>query len=93
MSSLQLKKDVRFRRVVDEAVVLRQKEAEVLVLNDLGGRVLELIGTRGDEHSVEEMLAILEQEYDVEPDRLAQDVTAFLTELLERGVLEGELGS
>lgn len=91
MNPLQLKKDVRFRRVVDEAVVLRQQEAEVLVLNDLGGRVLELIGPPGEGRSVEEMVAVLVEEYDVEPARLQEDVSAFLAELIERGVIEGDL--
>ncbi len=35
--------DVRFRAVDDETVVIRQEAAEALVLNEVAGRILELV--------------------------------------------------
>jgi len=82
--------DVRFRAVDDETVVIRQEAAEALVINDVAGRILELV----DGHRViADVVAQLHDEYDVDPERLRTDVYAYLEELLETGLLSrGESG-
>lgn len=81
----RLRSDVRFRSVADEGVVLRQDEGEVLVVNGVGVRVVELVA---DGAGLEDMLGILENEYEVEPADLRTDVKTYLEELEEAGVLE-----
>ena len=81
----RLRSDVRHRSIADEGIVLRQDEGEVLVVNGVGVRVVELIGERS---SLPQILATLETEYAVEPDQLKTDVMAYLTALEEAGVLE-----
>jgi coenzyme PQQ biosynthesis protein PqqD len=77
--------DVRFRTVGDETVVIRQVEAEALVLNDVAGRILELV----DGHTtVSSIVAQLEAEYEVDPGELEPDVLEYLTELAEGGLVE-----
>jgi hypothetical protein len=78
-------RDVRFRRLGEEAVVLRQESAEVLVLNEVGGRILELV--EGG-HDAGRIVTVLTEEFDVAPEELERDVAAFLSELCESGVLE-----
>ena len=83
--TFQLKSVIRFRSIADEGIVLRQDEGEVLVVNGVGVRVVELIreGT-----TLEQILTTLEGEYDVEPEQLRTDVMTYLAELEEAGVLE-----
>jgi hypothetical protein len=79
------RRDVRFRIVAPEAVVVRQSGPEVLVLNDVGARILERVDTG---QTVAALVAGLAQEYDVDPGRLESDVVAFLEELTSSGVIE-----
>lgn len=77
--------DVRYRVVGDEAVVVRQNAAEVLALNDVGARVLELIDAK---RTVAQMIDTMSNEYDVDRDELSRDVEHFVTALHEAGVIE-----
>lgn len=79
------KRDVRFRVVRDEAVVVRQEDAEVIALNDVGASVLSLLDAR---RSVREILDALLEQYDVEREVLARDLSKFLGELLDAGIVE-----
>lgn len=76
--------DTRYRRVQEEGVVIRQRTAEALVVNELGARLLDLIDGRS---TVEELLDRLEAEYDVERPRLEADVLAYLDELERIGLV------
>jgi len=77
--------DVRFRRIGDEAVVVRQDAPEVLVLNPVGGRVLELLA--GGE-PVGAVGAALAAEFEVAPAEAEADARAFAAELESAGVIE-----
>jgi len=80
-----LRRDVRYRLVLDEAVVIRQDAAEVLGLNFVGARVLELIAGGSAKNEILERLV---EEFDVAPEELQSDVEAFIAELIELGVVE-----
>jgi hypothetical protein len=88
-SVLRRAADVRYRRVGDESVVLRQRAAEVLGLNEVGGRLFDLLD---GETPVAGLLARLAEEFEVERAPLASDVLAFLSRLVEVGVVE-EVGA
>jgi hypothetical protein len=83
--SFALRRDVRYRLLLNEAVVIRQDAAEVLGLNLVGARVLELID---DGLAESEILERLVQEFDVAPKELHSDVQAFIAELVELEVVE-----
>ena len=83
--SYALCNDVRYRLLLNEAVVIRQDAAEVLGLNLVGARVLELID-QGHGQSV--ILTSLAEEFDVAPRELEADVSAFLRELVELEIVE-----
>jgi len=77
--------DVRYRIIGGEAVVVRQQAAEVVVLNEVAARILQLL----DAHtSTDQLTRQLEREFDVEPEQLRADVAAFLEQLLESGIIE-----
>lgn len=78
--------DVRFRAVDDETVVIRQEAAEALVLNEVAGRILELVDGR---NTVGDVVDRLLEEYEVSPAALTEDVQTYLRELLEAGVVTG----
>ena len=83
---LKRREDVRYRIVGDEAVVIRQNAAEVLALNDVGARVLELIdaGT-----TMGGLVDTMFEEYDVAREDLARDVVGFVESIREAGIVEG----
>ena len=81
----RLKSDVRYRSIADEGIVLRQDEGEVLVVNGVGVRVVELI-SQGI--GLEQLLTTLEGEYDVEAKQLRTDVLSYIEELKGAGVLK-----
>ncbi|MEM9407989.1 MAG: PqqD family protein [Acidobacteriota bacterium] len=83
--SVRLRRDVRFRVVGDEAIVIRQRAAEVLVLNEVGARILQLLEV---EPNLDELVDSLAQEFEAERSQLQADAVAFVAELVEAGVLE-----
>ena len=80
-----LSPDCRYRRVVDEGVILRQSAGEVLVSNAVGARVMDLLdGT----NPVAAIVDRLVSELDVDRDTAERDLAAFLQGLLDGGVIE-----
>lgn len=77
--------DVRFRRIGEEAVVVRQAAPEVLVLNPVGARVLELLAGGEPLGAVGAKLAA---EFEVAPAAAAADARVFAAELESAGVIE-----
>lgn len=77
--------DVRYRVLGEEAVVVRQDDAEVLVVNEVGARILDL---SDGETSVGVIAACLREEFEAPPDLIEADVERFVTELRDAGVLE-----
>ena len=82
---LKRKDDIRFRMVGDQAVIVRQSGAEVLALNRVGARVLELIDA---EKSLSQVIDDMLSEYDAERTQLEKEVSQFVEELSDSGVLE-----
>ena len=84
-SVLGRRADVRFRVIDAEGVVVRQSAGEVLVLNDIGTRILALAdGVTPVEHWIDTLLG----EFEVARPVLERDVLAFAAELVEQGLLE-----
>ena len=77
--------DTRYRNIGDEGVVVRQTAGEVLVLNEIGVRVLDLLEA---DLLVSGLLDVLDAEYAVDRATLERDVLAYLQELVDAGVIE-----
>jgi hypothetical protein len=82
---LRPSRDIRYRRVDGEAVVVRQRAAEVLVMNEVAARLLDLADGRA---TVGAWVDALAGEYDVDRESLQRDVLAFAAELAAEGMLE-----
>lgn len=76
---------VRFRTVLDEGVVIQQDSAEVLVLSEVGARVLELLDGKRTVAAVEAALAA---EFDAPAKEVGRDLARYLEELLGARVIE-----
>ena len=77
--------DTRYRNIGGEGVVVRQTAGEVLVLNEIGVRVLELLEAT---LPVSGLLDALDAEYEIDRPTLERDVLAYLQELVDAGVIE-----
>ena len=70
---LKLRSDIRHSRVGDEGVILRQDDAEILVVNDVAARIIELIDSK---RTLDDVINILEEEYEIDRSILTNDVTS-----------------
>ena len=84
-SRFRVCRDVRYRVVEREAVVLRQGPGEVLILNEVGARVLQLVD---EGRRLADVVAQLQAEFDVGRNVLRRDVEVFLDEAVEAGLVE-----
>jgi len=83
--SFRVSADVRYRVIDDEAVVVRQREGDVLVLNQVAARVLQLIGEGLSPNEIGDRVV---GEYEAPEAAIREDVERFLGELEELKVLE-----
>lgn len=84
-SILRPASDVRYRIVDKEAVVVRQRSAEVLVMSEVAARLLALAD---GVHPVGHWLDVLVGEFEVDRATLESDVVSFASELTAEGLLE-----
>jgi hypothetical protein len=72
-------------RVIDkETLILKLDTGQVSVLNGVGGHVWELMDGRCDLGAIVDAVG---QAYDADPEQVAQDVVAFVQQLLERDMV------
>ena len=84
-TSFKIDRDIRYRVIDDEAVVVRQTDGDVLVLNEVAARVLELAG---EGFTSDQICDRVGGEYDAPREAIRRDVLAFLDRLTELRVLE-----
>lgn len=77
--------DIRYRVIDDEAVVVRQGEGDVIVLNQVAARVLQLVGEGLNTEKIGDMAV---DEYDAPETTIRKDVKNLLDELVDLNVLE-----
>lgn len=81
---LRRRPDVRYRHIPPETVLIRQAGPEVMVLNGIAGRLLDLV----DGHiSIAGLIAALAAEYDAPRETVERDVLEFAAELLAAEVV------
>ena len=68
-----------------EAVILSLQNGIYYGLNTIGARIWELLQ---EPRTVEVLRSFIQQEFDVEPARCAQDIDALLGELSNHGLIE-----
>jgi hypothetical protein len=85
MTSFKVSPDIRYRVIDDEAVVVRQSEGDVLVLNQVAARVLQLVGEGLSPTEISDRVVA---EYDGIEAQIREDVESFFGELEELNVIE-----
>jgi hypothetical protein len=77
--------DVRYRHIAPETLVIRQSTPEVMVLNGVAGRTLDLLGEGAMAGA---LVAALQAEFAAPPEEIEREVLEFLDELAAAGVIE-----
>jgi CBS domain-containing protein len=77
--------DTRHRNIGGEGIVVRQRASEVLVVTELGARILDLLD---GSTPVSGLVSALVTEYDVDRATLEGDTAGYLRELLDAGIIE-----
>ncbi len=81
---LRLHPDILFRAVPPEGVLVDQRIPSVMVINESGLRMMELIREMGSREAV---IRALVEEYEAPADVIGADVDAFLDDLRSRDML------
>lgn len=80
---IQLSDDALFQEIGGEAVILDLASAAYFGLEQVGVRLWQLLQ---EDPSLERALGRLETEFEVEPERLREDVSVLVAELIEAGL-------
>jgi hypothetical protein len=88
--AVRVPEHVVFRNFPSETVVLNLQTGKYHGLNQTAGRMLELLGERGE---VDSVAATLAEEYDQPVDEMRQDVDALCRDLLARNLIEVDEGT
>jgi Coenzyme PQQ synthesis protein D (PqqD) len=83
--SASIAPDVIFRLLDGEAVLLNLKTGTYFGLDQVGTRAWELIL---EHQSLERVHSALLEEYDVDPDRLAEDLLTLVNEFSAKGLVQ-----
>ena len=84
-SIIAVSPDVMIRKVGEESVLLDLKTERYLGLDDVSARFWDLL-TSGE--PIQSAYDTLLQEFDVDPERLRDDLDAFVQELIQFGLVE-----
>ena len=77
---------VRFRRLLDEAVLIHQEKAAALVLNDTA---ISFIEACNGKRTVAEIIAGMVDDFEVSAEQLAADLSPFIEQLADEGIIVG----
>jgi hypothetical protein len=84
-STVSISPDVMVRKVGEESVLLDLKTERYLGLDDVSARFWDLLTSGGSIQSAYETLL---NEFEVDPERLRNDLDDFVQELTELGLVE-----
>ena len=84
-STISVSPDVMIRKVGEESVLLDLKTERYLGLDDVSARFWDLLTSGG---SVQSAYDTLLAEFEVDPDRLRNDLDDFVQELVQFGLVE-----
>lgn len=83
-SRILIPPDVLFQEVDDELVLLDLRSEAYFGVDGVGARAWQLVAHG---YALGEVIALLQEEYEVLPERLRDDVLAFVQALLDAGLV------
>lgn len=84
MSYRLKKKEIAYRKIGDEYFILTPHDSTLHNVKGAGVRIIELLD---EGKSEDEVLRLLQEEYDAPAAEIEADLAAFLTELAEKGIV------
>ena len=84
-STISISPDVMIRKVGEESVLLDLKTERYLGLDEVSARFWDLLTSGG---SIQSAYDTLLAEFEVDPERLRQDLDDFIRELVQFGLVE-----
>jgi Coenzyme PQQ synthesis protein D (PqqD) len=81
----QIPKDIQFRQVAGESILLNLSAGTYFCLNEIGASMWQGLAEHGE---IEPVVQALLEEYDVEEDRLRSDLLDLVEQLLEKDLLQ-----
>ncbi len=88
-SRIHIEKDVLFREVGGEAIILNLQSGKYFGLDEVGTRMWQLLAERG---TIEPVVRALVEEYEVTEEQLRQDLLALVEKLAANQLLKVEPG-
>jgi hypothetical protein len=85
LHSFRLTNDVLLQAVAGEAVLLNLKDGVYFTLDEVGTRMIRLLGEHGD---LDSAVAALEAEYEATREQIRADMERLLEEMLSHGLVE-----
>lgn len=76
---------VPFQRVEDETIIVEPKPRLMHSLNEVASCVWESLAVK---HSINELVDIITSDYEIDKDDALKDVTTFLDEMAQRGLIK-----
>jgi hypothetical protein len=83
-SRVRIQDDVLFQELQGEAVLLNLKTGVYLGLDQIGTRIWQLLQEDG---ALSRVVEVMLQEYDVTPEKLAQDLLGLVGQMEKQGLL------
>lgn len=84
--SLMINRFVVWRRYGDRGIIVHTKRAEMLVLNETGIRIIELIENG---KNLNEIVNILKAEYEGNKREIERTTKDFINNMRKRGIIDG----
>ena len=82
------KKDIPWRIIEEEALLVDVHKGEVIHLNEVGAEVWKVINEKEDEKtSVKDLIEHICSQFEVEKDTAKTDVLEFVNELVQKGLV------
>lgn len=83
--SIRRREQIPFTELEGETVLLNLKSKQYFVLNETGAFIWELLK---EEHKIEELVAAVSENFDVEPERARKDLMGLLNALEKAALID-----
>jgi hypothetical protein len=81
----KLQRDVRFRQIGDEGVLVKQDDGDLIVVNQVGVDIIQLLQ---DGKSFSEIVDYISRNYDIDAKTAENDAMEFIDEIEAAGIIE-----
>ena len=84
---IQIKKDVIFKELDDEMIIMDMNSGRYFGLNETGAKIWSLLN---DHHNIGTIINLLHDEYEISKEKCKKEVIAFIQDILDKGLINVE---